>query len=61
MVTKVTGRSSKLVESTNRKTHTAEKPWMKHLGQLKRLRKETSRINKRVEEAFETIDRDLWD
>jgi hypothetical protein len=37
-----------------------EKPWMKHLGKLKRLHKERARVEKRVEEAFEQIDRELW-
>jgi hypothetical protein len=34
---------------------------MKHLGKLKHLRKETERINKAVEEAFEQIDAEMWD
>jgi len=38
-----------------------DKPWMKHLGKLKHLRKETERINKAVEEAFEQIDPEMWD
>ncbi|MGD0566778.1 MAG: hypothetical protein ABSA78_00115 [Candidatus Sulfotelmatobacter sp.] len=37
-----------------------EKPWAKHLGKLKHLRKERTRIEARVEEAFEQIDRELW-
>jgi hypothetical protein len=37
-----------------------EKPWTKHLGKLKHLHKENTRIEKRVEEAFEQIDRELW-
>lgn len=37
-----------------------EKPWMKHLGKLKHLREERTRIEERVEEAFERIDRELW-
>ncbi len=32
------------------------KPWMKHMGKLKDLRKETERINAAIEEAFENID-----
>jgi hypothetical protein len=31
------------------------KPWMKHMGKLKHLRKETLRINKLIEEAFEEV------
>ena len=43
-----------------------EKPWMKHLGKLKRLRKnkdknkDRKQIEQRVEGAFEQIDRELW-
>jgi hypothetical protein len=36
------------------------KPWMKHFGKLKHLRKETARIDKFIEEAFEQIDPELW-
>ncbi len=62
MVTKVTGRARKLVKASSQaNTHPAEKPWMKHLGKLKHLHKETSRITKRVEEAFENLDSGLWD
>lgn len=39
---------------------TDEKPWMKHFGKLKHLRKETARIDKFIEEAFEQIDPELW-
>jgi hypothetical protein len=42
------------------KTTSQEKPWMKHLGKLKHLHKERTRVEKRVEEAFEKIDRELW-
>jgi hypothetical protein len=37
-----------------------EKPWMKHFGKLKHLRKETARIDKFIEQAFEQIDPELW-
>jgi hypothetical protein len=37
-----------------------EKPWTKHLGKLKHLRRERKQIEQRVEEAFEHVDRDLW-
>jgi hypothetical protein len=33
---------------------------MKHFGKLKHLRKETARIDKIIEEAFEQIDPELW-
>ena len=39
---------------------TEEKPWMKHIGKLKDLHEETKRIDKFIEEAFETIDEDMW-
>ena len=37
------------------------KPWMRHLGKLRHLRKETGQINKRIEEAFEQIDKENWE
>ena len=41
-----------------------EKPWTKHLGKLKHLRKDKNKdrkqIERRVEQAFEQIDRELW-
>ena len=36
------------------------KPWMKHFGKLKHLRKETRRINRIIEEASEKIDAEMW-
>jgi hypothetical protein len=42
------------------RTTSQDKPWMKHLGKLKHLRKETKQVEKRVEEAFEQIDREIW-
>lgn len=38
-----------------------ERPWMKHLGKLKHLHKENKQIEKRVEETFEQIDREVWE
>jgi hypothetical protein len=32
---------------------------MKHMGKLKHLRKETARINKLIEEAFEEVDPEM--
>jgi hypothetical protein len=37
-----------------------EKPWVKHMGQLKHLRKETARINRLIEEDSEKIDPEMW-
>ncbi len=42
------------------KTTSQDRPWMKHLGKLKHLHKERKPIEKRVEEAFEQIDPELW-
>ena len=42
------------------KTTSQDKPWMKHLGKLKHLQKERKQIEKRVDEAFEQIDQELW-
>jgi hypothetical protein len=39
---------------------TGEKPWMKHLGKLKDLHKETERINQVIEGTFEQIDQEMW-
>jgi len=38
-----------------------EKPWLKHFGKLKLLHKETKRINKFIEGAFEKIDPEIWE
>lgn len=42
------------------KSTSQERPWMKHLGILKHLRKDRKQIEKRVEEAFEQIDPEIW-
>ena len=42
------------------KTTSRERPWRKHLGKLKPLHKERKQIEKRVEEAFERIDPEVW-
>jgi hypothetical protein len=36
------------------------KPWMKHFGSLAHLRKETRRIEKIIEDEFETINPEDW-
>jgi len=49
------------VEDRLKATHaTGQKPWMKHMGKLRKLRKETERINRGIEEAFEQIDTEFW-
>lgn len=37
-----------------------KKPWIKHLGKLKHLHKETERVNRRIEEESEKIDAEMW-
>lgn len=37
----------------------AEKPWLKHMGKLKRLHKETLRINRLIEQDSEKIDPEM--
>ena len=39
---------------------TSEKPWVKHMGKLKHLRKETVRINRLIEAGSENIDPEMW-
>jgi hypothetical protein len=36
--------------------HGAERPWMAGFGKLQHLRKETAKINRRIEEAFEQVE-----
>ena len=42
------------------KDETESKPWMKHFGSLAHLRKETRRIEKIIEDEFETINLEDW-
>jgi hypothetical protein len=37
-----------------------QKPWLKLVGKLKRLRKETKRINRIIEQHTEKIDLEMW-
>jgi hypothetical protein len=61
MVTKVTEHTSNPGRKRIGKTADAQqKPWMKHLGKLKHLHKENERLNQRVEETFQKIDREIW-
>ena len=41
-------------------TKAGERPWLKHMGKLKRLHKETVRINRLIEEDSEKIDAEMW-
>ncbi len=36
--------------------NTGEKPWMAAFGKMQRLRKETARINRLIEEEFEQVE-----
>ena len=36
------------------------KPWLKHMGKLRHLRKETARISRLIEEDSEKIDSEIW-
>jgi len=47
----------KLGQSSGR---VGEKRWKKHFGSLAHLRKETRRIERIIEQEFETIDADAW-
>ena len=42
------------------KVSSQDKPWMKHVGKLKHLRKENREVEKRIEETFAQIDPELW-
>ena len=37
-----------------------KKPWLKHMGKLKHLHRETVRINRLIEEDSERIDPEMW-
>jgi len=38
----------------------SERPWVRHMGKLRHLRKETGRINRLIEEDSEKIDPEMW-
>ena len=38
----------------------SRKPWLKHLGKSKDLRKEAVRVNRVIAEAFEVVDLEMW-
>ena len=42
------------------KSSAREKSWVKHMGKLKHLRKETERINRLIEEDSEKVDLEMW-
>jgi hypothetical protein len=39
---------------------TGEKPWIRFMGKLKHLRKETARIQRLIDEEFEKIEPEEW-
>ena len=51
-----------VTEALEDKLHSApqQKPWLKHVGKLKHLRKETKRINRVIDEHVEKIDSEMW-
>ena len=52
---------SEAVEEKIRAGSTAgDKPWMRMVGRLRHLRKETARINRLIEAEFEKIEPEEW-
>jgi hypothetical protein len=53
-----------VAEAMNEKLHATRpagaKPWMKHFGALRKLRKENHRIERIIEKEFETVDPGEW-
>lgn len=47
-------------EKLQKSSRNGRKPWMKHVGKLKDLHKETERISKIIEGEFEQIDPEMW-
>jgi hypothetical protein len=41
-------------------TKAGERPWLKHMGKLKHLHKETVRISRLIEDDSEKIDAEMW-
>jgi len=61
MVTKVTNETNNTTKNQSEgKSRSDDKPWINHMGKLGKFRKETKRINKVIEEAFEQVDYELW-
>jgi nucleoid DNA-binding protein len=50
-----------VVEKLKAAVSQEERPWLKHFGKLKHLRKKTKRIGKFIEGAVEKIDPEMWD
>ena len=47
-------------EKVAAETKAGERPWLKHVGKLKHLHKESVRINRLIEEDSEKIDAEIW-
>ena len=47
-------------EKLDGRARSGTKPWVKHMGKLKHLRKETERIQRLIEEGFEKVDAEMW-
>jgi hypothetical protein len=48
-------------DKLNRPYGASPKPWMKHFAKLKQSRKEARQIEKRIEDAFEQVDPEVWE
>lgn len=49
-----------VTEAVEAKLRESDKPWMKAIGGLRHLHKENVRIQKIIDEEFETIDPEEW-
>ena len=49
-----------MAEAIEAKLRESEKPWMKSVGALKHMHEENVRIQKIIDEEFETIDPEDW-
>jgi hypothetical protein len=52
--------SEAVEEKIRARSKEGEKPWMRVVGGLRHLRKETARINRLIEEEFEKIEPEEW-
>jgi hypothetical protein len=50
-----------IAQKLEEKPTSGTKTWLELAGKLRHLRKETARINKIIEEEFETIDPEEWE
>ena len=52
----VTAALQEKLDATAKSARAREPEWMQGFGKLRRLRKETARIQRRIEEAFEVVE-----